>query len=443
MQPVFQKNEAAAASPIEENTPKEVLEALSGKTHSEPISTLIIGLIAQDTICTITGDVVMQDSNPGLITSSVGGVGFNVALANHYSLNSKNLTNKSRLVSALGDDIAGAGILTLLKDYGIDHNGVKTLSGCKTAQYVASIDSNGHLLLASADMRIIESPQCVDHIVSEIGKSQPKLIIVDCNLLKNGLDAVLEAASSLPITPRIIVEPTSAPKLSRLVEVNTSRLKVYPQNLILMITPTAEELAVIHSSFGKREFFDDYDSWFPLLDLMGIDSLFREKMVSLAGKNEAMKHMLEKGIVQQAVQILPYIPKILVKLGSRGCVLFSLNTNVNDYKSVPTTSPFKPTFTLISKGRNYEEGKTLGITIEYFAVPPENANLSVVDVTGAGDTLLGCLVALLAQNDWLTDGVELLEQEWGKWEGIYKSQVASGLTIESSQAVSEAIRTMK
>lgn len=407
------------------------------------VPTLFIGLIAQDTICSIPDSVSMNDSNPAKIRSYIGGVGHNVALAYRYSMQSKNLEPKSRLVSAVGDDIVGHSITEHLKGSGVDFSGIKILPNSKTAQYAAHLDCEGSLILASADMEIIEGPSLINHITSEIKRGRPKLIVVDCNLLPNGLDAVFNAVRSMDVCPRVIVEPTSGPKLNRLTMVNSSNLSVFPRNIISLITPTKEELGNIHNSLSRREFFDDYDSWFPLLDLLGMNTTFREKMAALSLKSPAMKMLLDEGIIQQAVQILPYIPNILVKLGSHGCVLIAISTNVSDYKSVPTTSQYFPTFRLISQGRKYEEGKSMGITIEYFAAPPENAELSILNVTGAGDSLLGYLSSLLTQNDWLKNEVELVEQEWCKWEGIYKSQIASGLTLKSTDTISEQIASIK
>lgn len=381
----------------------------------------------------------MKESNPGKFSSLLGSVGFNIALDHGYSMQSQKFDPNSRLVSAVGADIVGHGLLDHLIKLNIDTSGIKVLSECKTAQYLASLDSSGHLLLAIADMKIFESSRLVSHVEAEILRAEPKVIVVDCNLLAEGLDAVLGAATALKVRPRVIVGPTSAPKLSRLVQVNSDKLKVFPNNIVSLVTPTVEELSQIHNSFAKKDFFDDYEIWFPLLDLMGIGLQFREKLATLSLKSPAIKYVLEKGVVQQAVQLLPYIPNILIKMGSLGCLFVALSTNVNDYKSIPTVSRFKPTFTLISKGANYDEGKTLGVTIEYFAAPVENSNLSILHTTGVSNTLLGNLASLITKHDWLANEVKLLEQEWGKWEGIYKSQITSGKTIQSADAVSKGI----
>lgn len=409
----------------------------------EPISTLFIGLVAQDTICSIHGSISDGDSNPARIESSIGGVGFNIALAHHYSVRSKSLPVRSRLLTAVGKDTVGQSIIDHISDTQMDVDGIKVVDKAKTAQYVATLKQDGSLALAAADMLIMESTEFIDHFKLEIQKIKPKIVVVDCNLSFLGLNSVLQAVSSLEEVPRLIVEPTSAPKLRCLAKVDPSNIKVFPQNTISLITPTANELSNIHDSFNEMGFFDDFDSWFPLLDLIGMNSLFLNQMESLARKNAVMRKLLEQGIVQQAMKILPYIPNILVKLGSDGCVFFSLNTNINDYNSVPTTSAFKPSFTLISHGKDHGMNKTLGVTMEHFAVPPENRNISIVNETGAGDTLLGYLTSSLSQNDWLTNEIVLLEQEWGKWEGIYKSQVASGKTLQSSESVSKEILKME
>lgn len=402
------------------------------------VDTLIIGLIALDTISTLTLDTVMNDSNPGILRSSIGGVGYNVSVAHKYGLESQGKKGSFRLVSAVGDDFAGHSILKQLQENHQDTSGIAVQKGCETAQYSAILDSGGLLVLACADMAIMEEASLIKHINEQIKRAQPRFVVVDCNLLADGLDAVIDTCSKQIHVPNVIVEPTSAPKLARITGINSRLLKVFPNCHIHMITPTAEELERIHQSFAMRELFDDYDHWFPVLDSLGIDASFRDKMGALAAKNPTMRMLMDSGVLQQSFQILPYIPNILVKLGPRGCVLIHLSTSAADYKSVPTTSSYAPEFILTSHGREYD-GNTLGVVVQYFPIPSENENLSVVNVTGAGDSLLGYMTATLVAENWMNYRIESLEHEWAKWESIYKSQVASGKTLESEEAVSKDI----
>lgn len=380
----------------------------------------------------------MNDSNPGTLTSSVGGVGYNVSLAYKYSAASLQFPTGCRLVSAVGDDFAGHSILRQLQAKKIDTSAIAILPA-KTAQYSAIVDAAGLLVVACADMAIMEHGDLPPHLARHIAAAQPKLVVVDCNLSARGLDAVVEAAGQLSHRAKVIVEPTSAPKLARVAGLNSARLRVFPHNQIDMITPTADELERIHASFARRELFDDYDHWFPVLDSMGIDSSFRDRMGALGAKNTAMASLLSRGVLQQCFQLLPYIPTILVKLGAQGCVVASLNTSVSDYKSVPTTSPYAPQWTVVSQGREVEEGHYLGVVVQYFPVPTANEKLDIVDVTGAGDLLVGSLSSSLAKTDWLTPQIESLEHEWGKWELVHRAQLASGKTLMSAHAVAPEI----
>ncbi|SGZ55838.1 CIC11C00000004109 [Sungouiella intermedia] len=259
-----------------------------------------------------------------------------------------------RFVSAVGDDFAGHSILKQINEKYHDISGISVQNGKQTAQYSAILDSDGLLLLACADMAIMEDVSLVKHVSKQIERAQPRFVVVDCNLLSAGLDAVIEACSKQIHRPKIIVEPTSQPKLARIAGINSRRLSVFPNCNIHMITPTSDELSQIHQSFAMRELFDDYDYWFPVLDSLGIDSTFRDKMSALAAKNPTMKALMDTGVLQQSFQLLPYTPNILVKLGPRGCVLIKLSTSVADYKSVPTTSAYAPEFTLTSMGREVD-----------------------------------------------------------------------------------------
>ncbi|KAM9902059.1 hypothetical protein OXX79_004163 [Metschnikowia pulcherrima] len=405
----------------------------------DKVDTIILGSVALDTICTLQQKPLLGDSNPGSIAASLGGVGYNVSLAHKYGLQNQNSKNTYRFVSAVGDDLAGSTIINGLKDQDLDISGIKTCQGSLTAQYNAVLDSEGSLVVACADMRIFESVSLMNHFSREIERAQPRQIVVDCNLSPKALECVFAAAASLPLRPAVIVEPTSAPKSARLSQVNSSKLQVFPHNIVSLITPTAAELEQIHSSFAQREFFDDYDTWFPALDSLGIDAVFREKLTAFGLKSPAIKELLQKGTFQQAFQLLPYIPNILVKVGEHGCLSIKLSTNVGDYKSIPTTSRYVPTATFVSSGKVHEEDKKFGIVVEYYDIPEENKHLNIVNVTGAGDSFLGYLSAALVNSNWMGSEIESLEQEWGKWETIYKSQLASGKSLESPLAISEEI----
>ncbi|RCK64463.1 hypothetical protein Cantr_00478 [Candida viswanathii] len=86
----------------------------------------------------------------------------------------------------------------------------------------------------------------------------------------------------------------------------------------------------IYDSF-KDKFDDD---WFGVLDSLKVDQL-RDKLD---------RDLHEQGVFQQCFQLLPFFQNILVKLGKDGVLLVSLCTSVEDYKSIPTTSEYRPSY---------------------------------------------------------------------------------------------------
>ena len=94
--------------------------------------------------------IVMRDSNPGFMATSVGGVTRNI------------LENISRqgiptaLLTAVGDDLYGEKILRDSKAAGIDMSCVMVVDGAVSSSYIAILDERGDMLLGMSDMRIIE-----------------------------------------------------------------------------------------------------------------------------------------------------------------------------------------------------------------------------------------------------------------------------------------------
>lgn len=395
----------------------------------DQVDTIIIGLIAVDTIGKCASKAVMRDSNPGQMKSSIGGVGYNVYLAHKSGLLEQGFSSSYRLVAAIGSDFAGKAILEDLSSSGEDTSGIFILENGETAQYTAILDPSGELIVAAADMAIMEDSAWMSHISKQIIRAQPRNVIIDCNVLPEIFNHVISVSKKVSPFPKLIVEPTSQPKLGRIGRLGSKNLRVFPNNFILLITPTSKELEAIFSSFNSQGYFDNFDEWFPALDALGIDANFREAMTALAKKHKVMATLLQQGLLQQAFQLLPYIPNILLKLGAEGCVLIRLSTDARSYKSVPTTSPYKPAFTITSVGKILDGDKQMGVVVQHFSIPSENEDLDIVDVTGAGDSLLGYLTSGIIRNDWLGSEIESLEQEWGLWESIYKAQLASGQAL--------------
>lgn len=356
---------------------------------------LVAGSVALDTVAKLGPGSKLKDSNIGTITNSVGGVGYNVAQASKY------VCESTKFISRIGDDPAGKAISAKVP-------GLDIVKGGRTAQYMCTHDAKGELIVACADMSIIEQD-------FEI-KDKAGVAVYDCNLSPKTV------AQALANNDYNIIEPTSHVKAKRVAQMG---LNVFPNNQVKLITPTVAELASLYETFGDK--FDD--DWFGVLDSLKVDQL----------RDRLDRSLYEFGVFQQCFQLLPFFQNILVKLGKDGVLLVSLCTTVEDYKSIPTTSTYRPKYIQTSLGMKYDQGR-LGVVVEYFPVPKENENLQVVNVTGAGDTFLGYLVGRLGENNWLHHEIKSVEQVWHKWETIHKAQLAAGLSLLSEEAVSRNIR---
>ena len=429
---------------------------------TDHVNAVIIGSIALDTISRLNSLTTMNDSNPGQTRSSMGGVGYNVSLACKYGLESPSCSSENidrssyRFVSVVANDFAGRSLLKHLDSNKVDTSGIKIIKDSKnsTAQYSSIHNTNGELLVACADMAIIEEDFITEHTVTQLARAKPDCIVLDCNISSSAMSNILQYIRNNLEKTKVIIEPTSAPKAARLSHVNSKNLKVFPNNIILLVSPTVAELNTFHSSFSNRELFDDYDEWFPLLDTLGVDSLFREKLNKQAQQYEVLREGLKRGFLQQSFQLLPYLPNILLKLGPSGLLYIGLSTSIGDYSSIPTTSDYCPEFTITTNGKEFidSDGKSkkMGIVIQYFPISEVNKNLKVKNVTGAGDSLLGYLTARLLLSSknivgkaWLEPEINRIEDEWFKWESIYKAQISSGLSLQSNEAISPEIAKIK
>jgi len=95
--------------------------------------------------------IVMRDSNPGFLATSVGGVTRNIL---------ENLARQGLftvLLTAVGDDLFGEMILRDSAAAGVDVSHVLRLQGIGSSGYVAVLDERGDMLLGMSDMRILES----------------------------------------------------------------------------------------------------------------------------------------------------------------------------------------------------------------------------------------------------------------------------------------------
>ena len=94
--------------------------------------------------------LIMRDSNPGSLHTSLGGVCRNICE------NLARLGAKVKLVTVVGNDSRGHSIVTGCEKAGIDMSAAKVIPGERSSSYVSIMDEDGDMLLAMSDMHIIK-----------------------------------------------------------------------------------------------------------------------------------------------------------------------------------------------------------------------------------------------------------------------------------------------
>jgi len=194
-----------------------------------------------------------NDSNPGSVHTSAGGVARNVAE------NLARLGVDCRLVSAVGDDQHGQMLLRLSREAGIDVLHVQEIESLPPSTYLSVLDDTGDMQLAIADMGII------DHLNAERLKpmqamlQESAMIIIDSNLCDDALAWLTATFSSKAIfadTVSTRKAPRLKPFLSSIHTLKTSTIEAEALTGLDAQTPARlRELAsYLHKQGVKRVF---------------------------------------------------------------------------------------------------------------------------------------------------------------------------------------------
>ncbi|OTB06642.1 hypothetical protein M426DRAFT_318696 [Hypoxylon sp. CI-4A] len=387
------------------------------------VDVLVAGSVAVDLNCDYVGEDSLEHPAPHLHTSnlahigqSIGGVGRNVALAAQRALQNPRV----RLCSMIGDDLAGSTVLSSLQASGMDTSSVRQLSRqiyptSRTAQYVAVNDASKNLVLGMADMDIFAANSFPEHWSSTVRESKPKWVVVDANWAERDVRAWISASKQSQA--KVAFEPVSKEKSTRLFcnEKNLESLGVFPNSSVDLATPNQYELAAMHAAAQRHEYFDN-PHWWDIIDAFGMRGA-RDRFVKLTSAQ-----MTDDGIPQQAIQLLPYIPAIITKMGGYGALLTTILRKDDPRLLNPAYQKF-----ILSRCLN-DHSDVGGVYMRLFPAVEQVEN--IVSVNGVGDTFLGVLIAGLAQG--------------GKAENLINiAQKGAILTLRSSQSVSEDLGILR
>lgn len=304
-------------------------------------------------------------------------------------------------------------MLSALEASGLRTQYVRKLSAdhhslARTAQYVAVNDADKNLVMAMADMDIFTHHSFSEFWESAVSGAKPSWVVVDGNWSEADIRAWVHAAKDNGCF--VAFEPVSTAKATRVFcsKRENSPVRVYPSTGIDMATPNNFELLSMFNAAKENGYLDD-PAWFGVIDAFGMRGA-RERFVHMTDKE-----VTDAGIPQQSVQLLPYIPTIITKLGSKGVLLTSILGKDDPRLRDPESMQY-----ILTRSHG-EQSAVGGIYMRMF--PPAEEVQDVVSVNGVGDTFLGVLIAGLSKGGRVERLVDVAQQ-------------AAVLTLKSKEAVS-------
>lgn len=142
----------------------------------------VIGGANIDIIGFPTDFLNMEDSNPGEVKISLGGVGRNI------SENLAKMDIDTKLITAIGTDLYGKKILDECKLSGIDMENTLILKNKPSSTYLSVLDHNGDMKVAIAHMEIIDEMNIGFIRKKSLVINNSKCVVVDTNIKKEVLE---------------------------------------------------------------------------------------------------------------------------------------------------------------------------------------------------------------------------------------------------------------
>ncbi|RVU82836.1 winged helix-turn-helix transcriptional regulator [Leucothrix sargassi] len=153
--------------------------------------------------------LLMEDSNPGCIQTSLGGVGRNIAD------NVRKFDLDTRLITAVGDDSEGAMVKGNARDLGIDMELSIISNEHSTSTYLYVLDERGELVVAVSDMSVVKqlTPEYFKKLIKKIEHSP--YTVLDANLPQSSIEYLAKTL----VKTKLVLDPVSVSKAVRVKDV--------------------------------------------------------------------------------------------------------------------------------------------------------------------------------------------------------------------------------
>lgn len=201
---------------------------------------------------------------------------------------------------------------------------------------------------------------------------------------------------------------------------------------VAFCTPNLLELNQIYDAAQSESFnLMGHASWWSVVDGLNLGTAFRMDLEQLSRRPVSdhdpskgnMAFLVEQGIIQKAVNLLPFIQHLIIKCGDQGIIVVMYISPKDALNSVWVHQRSNPLERYI-----VAHGISKEITfIQHFPSLPIE---TITNVTGAGDSFVGALLACLAYDS------SAMYDPKGLQDIVTIAQKAAILTLQSHTAVS-------
>ncbi|VDB99643.1 unnamed protein product [Peniophora sp. CBMAI 1063] len=370
-----------------------------------------------------------QSTTPGKVSMSLGGVARNIAEAAHRSLPNTSV-HTSGLASCVGDDSFGRLLVEETRSIGMRTDGIITTASGSTAVCNMVIDESGGLVGGVADMDIIKNLTDSDlsKMLNNIDISKNPIVAMDANLSSKTLRTIVAHCSKHRL--QTFYEPTSVIK-SIAIQPAMAQWTDSSRSAITYASPNLLELSHLYTALVMdADGAPSEKMRWNVLDRFALSAEYRTSVEHLARQNVSdhdsskgtLSFLLTDGVAQMAINLLPFFQHLITKCGDRGVLL-----------AMRVPEDYRPEWLLERSNAQQRlvvaRGDAEIVVLKHIPALPLDAS-DIVNVTGAGDTLVGSLLASLAVTPGALSHPRLLDTN------IMNAQKAAILTLKSHLAVS-------
>ncbi len=187
---------------------------------------VVIGGSNMDILGTPDSSLILEDSNPGTISLSPGGVGRNIAENLAY------MEIDVKLLSAIGSDVYGNKLISHTNEAGVDTHYIMISEQDPTSLYMSILDETGDMKVAISHMDITAN---IDAGYIKKNKSlieNATFLVIDLNLSPSTIEYIMKTFKN----QQIIVDTVSVTK--------STKIKPYLEN-VYAIKPNKKEAEAI------------------------------------------------------------------------------------------------------------------------------------------------------------------------------------------------------